>query len=84
MTIKTINSRGEPLNAGPVSSVMTPEAARMNDSASEGRRLISPVRSTYRRIEMRVSNSQRSSHGCGLTVSVVFVVSCCGSNGATP
>ena len=81
MTIKTINPRGEPSNAGPVSSVMTPLSARMKVNTSEGRRLISPVRSTYRRIEMRVSNSHRSSHGCGLVLSIVSVMSCSGSNG---
>lgn len=87
ITIRTINSRGEPSNAGPVSSVTTPQIPRTKTTASDGRRLISPVRSTYRRIEMRVSNSHRSSHICGLTgsdVSVVPFVSavfCSGSNG---
>jgi hypothetical protein len=59
---------------------MIPERARMKINANEGRRLISPVRSTYRRIEMRVSNGHRSSQGCGLTVPVVSVVPGSGSN----
>jgi len=42
----------EPLNSGPVSSVIIPDTPRIIAIKSEGRRLISPVRRIYFHIEI--------------------------------
>ena len=65
-----------PLNSGPISSVTTPVNPKIIATMSEGTRLISPVRRTYFHIEILLSNSRESSHGCFFCSIVIF---CSGS-----
>lgn len=73
--ISTIIGRtksGFPSKMGPPSSVMIPDAARTTAIIIDGKKLITPARSTYLRIEMRLSKSIESSHprciaGSGIT-----------------
>ncbi len=63
--ISTIIGRrksGFPSKVGPLSSVMTPDDARTTTIIIEGRKLISPARNAYLRIEIRLSKSFESNH----------------------
>lgn len=75
-TIPMSRPRAGPLNSGPVSSVITPLNPKIVVIMSEGTRLISPVRRTYFHIEILLSNSRESSHGCFFCSTVIF---CSGS-----
>ncbi len=63
--ISTIIGRrnsGFPSKVGPLSSVMIPDDPRMTAIIIDGKKLISPARSAYLRIEIRLSKSFESNH----------------------
>jgi len=77
ITIPIRRLRAEPLKSGPISSFIIPNTPKMITINTEGTRLISPVRRTYLRIEMRLSNSKESNQCCFFSSPVIF---CSGSN----
>ena len=61
-TIIGRRKRGSPSKVGLLSSVISPDDPRMTAITTEGTKLISPARSAYLRIEIRLSNSFESNH----------------------
>ena len=62
ITIMSRTKNGSPSKVGPPSSVMIPDAARTTTIIIEGKKLISPARSTYLSVDMRLSKSIESNH----------------------
>jgi len=81
MTPRTKSSRAGALNGGAISFVRMPAAAKMIAIIIEGTRLISPVRTMYLPIEVRLSNNRRSTHCWCFSWPVI---SCSGSKLSPP
>ena len=75
-TISKMTS-GSPSKVGALSSVIIPDAARIKTIIIEGKKLISPARSTYLPIETRLSKSIESSRPRCVSG---FGISCCSTS----